>query len=151
MSHTPRSGRCGMHRRAAIGIAVVAGAIAIAAPIAASLYWAQRQTVDEQFVSAEAVANEVARRAALAVEQMAEARRSLKAAGSTDPCSESNIRLMRRLTVHLDQLRVVGYAGNDHMICSGFGRHDNNRPGIPLGPVTDRSAVGNVVRTSFEI
>ena len=63
----------GKHMRALIGIAVVAGTIAIAAPIAASLYWAQRQTVDEQFTSAEAVANEVARRVALAVEQMAEA------------------------------------------------------------------------------
>jgi hypothetical protein len=55
-------------KRVTIGIAVVAGAIAIAAPSAASLYWAQKQTVDEQFVSAEAVANEVVRRVDLSVE-----------------------------------------------------------------------------------
>lgn len=140
-----------MNKRAAIGIAVIAGAIAIAAPIAASLYWAQRQTVDEQFVSAEAVANEVARRDALVVEQILEAHRLLKSAGATDPCSETNMRLMRRLTVDLDQLRVVGYVANDNMICSGFGRHDNNRPGIPLGPVTYRSELGNLVRTSVEM
>ena len=140
-----------MNKRAAVGIAVVAGAIAIAAPIAASLYWAQRQTLDEQFVSAEAVAIEVARRDALVVEQIAEAHRLLKAAGATEPCSEANIRLMRRLTVDLDQLRVVGYVANDHLICSGFGRHDNNRPGIPVGPVTFRGATGNLVRTSLEM
>jgi sensor c-di-GMP phosphodiesterase-like protein len=141
-----------VNKRAAIGIAIIAGAVAIAAPIAASLYWAQRQTVDEQFVSAEAVASEVARRAALSIEQMAEARRVLISAAAADPCSETNIRLMRRLTVDLDQLRVIGYVANDHMICSGFGRHDNNtRPGIPLGPVTYRSAVGTLVRTSLEM
>jgi sensor c-di-GMP phosphodiesterase-like protein len=61
------------------------------------------------------------------------------------------MRLMRRLTVDLDQLRVVGYVANDHMMCSGFGRHDNNRPGIPLGPVTYRSASGTLVRTSVEM
>ena len=140
-----------MNRRVAIGIGIVAGAIAIAAPIAASLYWAQRQTVDEQFVSAGAVASEVARRGGLAVVQMAEARRLLKAAAATDPCSEANIRLMRRLTVDLDQLRIVGYVANDHLVCSGFGRHDDGRPGIPLGPVTYRSAVGTLVRTSLEM
>jgi sensor c-di-GMP phosphodiesterase-like protein len=140
-----------MDRRAAIGIAVVAGTIAIAAPIAASLYWAQRQTVDEQFVSAEAVASEVARRDALVVEQISEAQRSLKAAGAAEPCSDANIRLMRRLTVDLDQLRAVGYVANDHMICSGFGRHDNGRPGIPLGPVTFHGALGTLVRTSLEM
>ena len=140
-----------MNRRAAIGIAVFSGAIAIAAPIVASLYWAQRQTVDEQFVSAEAVANEVARRTALATRQILESHQSLKAAGAADPCSETNMRLMRRLTVDLDQLRIVGYVANDHMVCSGFGRHDNNRPGIPLGPVTYRSAQGTLVRTSLEM
>jgi sensor c-di-GMP phosphodiesterase-like protein len=140
-----------VNKRFAIGIAVVAGAIAIAAPIAASLYWAQRQTADEQFVSAEAVATEVARRSALAIEQMDVARQKLKAAAATDPCSEANIRLMRRLTVDLDQVTAVGYAVNDHLICSGFGRHDTNRQGIPLGPVTYRGAAGTFVRASFEM
>lgn len=115
------------------------------------MYWAQRQTVDEQFESAEAVASEVARRVALATAQIVEAHRALKAAGATDPCSEANIRLMRRLSVDLDQLRVAGYVANDHMVCSGFGRHDNNRSGVPLGPVTYRSATGTLVRTSVEM
>jgi sensor c-di-GMP phosphodiesterase-like protein len=140
-----------LNKRAVVGIAIAVGAIAIAAPIAASLYWAQRQTLDEQFVSAETVAAEVAHRVALSVTQMAEARRVLGSAGATDPCSEANVRLMRRLTVDLDQLRAVGYVAKDHMVCSGFGRHDNNRPGIPLGPVTYRSRVGTLVRNSVEM
>jgi len=140
-----------VNKRAVIGIAVVAGVVAIAAPIAASLYWAQRQALDEQFISAAAVADEVARRVGLVTEQMVEAHRVLNAEGVTDPCSEANIRLMRRLNVDLDLVRVVGYVANDHMVCSGFGRHDDNRSGIPLGPVTYRSGVGTLVRTAVEL
>jgi sensor c-di-GMP phosphodiesterase-like protein len=140
-----------MNRTAVISIAILAGAIAIAAPIAASLYWAQKQSLDEQFVIAETVADELAHRTGLIVDQLAEARRLLNAAGATDPCSEANMRLMRQLTVDLDQVRVVGYVANDHMVCSGFGRHDTGRPGIPMGPVTYRSQVGTLVRSSLEM
>jgi len=140
-----------MNKTAVISIAVVAGAIAIAAPIAASLYWAEKQTLDEQFVNAETMAAELAHRTGLIVEQLAKARRSLDAASATDPCSEANMRLMRQLTVDLEQLRVVGYVVNDHMVCSGFGRHDSGRPGIPMGPVTYRSNVGTLVRSSLEM
>jgi len=139
-----------MKKPVAIGIAVVAGVVAVAAPIAASLYWAQKQNLEDQMASAESLANEVLRRFDRASDQSLEAHRALKAAGATNPCSEANIRLMRRLVVGMDQLKVVGYVANDHIVCSSYGRHDDNRIGIPIGPPTYRSNIGTLVRTSIQ-
>lgn len=140
-----------MNKRAAIALAVVVGLIAVALPIAASLYWAQKQSRDEEMAAAEALADEALRRTDLTQSQIYEAFRVLEQAKATDPCSEENIRLMRRLAVRLDQLKTVGYVANDHMVCSAYGRHDNNRPGIPMGPVTYRSTTGTLVRTSVQL
>src|SRR5690606_33969069 len=84
-------------------------------------------------------------------DQIWEAFRRLAAAESADPCSEENIRLMRRLTFELEQLTAVGYVSGDRMVCSSFGRHDSASAGIPMGPVTHRTRSGALVRTAVQI
>src|SRR5262245_12586110 len=124
-----------MERRLAISLAALVGVAAIAVPVAVSVYWAQRQNLERQLATVQSLAEEVGRRSEQAQGQMAESLAAMRNAGAADPCSPASIRLMRALAVRLDHLKAVGYVKDDHMVCSSFGRHDEGRPGIPMGKV----------------
>jgi sensor c-di-GMP phosphodiesterase-like protein len=143
-----------MKKPVAIGIAVVAGVVAIGAPIALSLWWAEQRNLEEQVARVDRAASVVLARMDQMADETFEMFRVMKAGKAIDPCSEQNIRLMRRVAMEKDQLRAVGYVKNDYMVCSSFGRHDTGRPGIPLGPTfVEPSRLGSVVRAKvrFEL
>ena len=137
-----------MYKRIVIGVGIVVGVLAIAAPIAASLNWAKKQYLAEQRRRVDSVASEVLRRMDLMADETFEMFRLMKAAKPTAPCSEQNIRLMRRIALQMGQLKAVGYVENDYMVCSSFGQHNAAGKGILLGPPSYRSPLGSEVRTS---
>ncbi len=137
-----------MYKRIVIGVGIVVGVLAIAAPIAASLNWAKKQYLAEQRRRVDSVASEVLRRMDLMADETFEMFRLMKAAKPTAPCSEQNIRLMRRIALQMGQLKAVGYVENDYMVCSSFGPHNAAGKGILLGPPSYRSPLGSEVRTS---
>lgn len=137
-----------LYKRIVIGVGIVIGVLAVAAPIAASLYWAKKQYLAEQQHRVDSVASEVLRRMDLMADETFEMFRLMKAAQATDPCSEQNIHLMRRIALQMGQVKAVGYVENDHMLCSSFGPHNASSQGIPLGPPSYRSPLGSEVRTS---
>src|SRR3954468_6095027 len=134
-------------RRAVTAIAIVVGLAAVAAPIYLSLRWAQRQSLNEQIAAVGSIADEILYRAEQNTAQVRAILLALEKAGSSDPCTDANIALMRNLAVTHEQVNLVGYARGDRLICSTFGSHGE---GIPLGPPAAQTDFGTSVRHDFE-
>jgi sensor c-di-GMP phosphodiesterase-like protein len=134
-----------LNKRAAIAVAVVAGLVAIALPIAASIYMAWKQSFDEEMINVAALANDVLRRADESTAQSFAIFKALEDAHASDPCSDENMRLMRKLHLGSDQFQAVAYVKDDRMLCSSFGRHNTL-----LGPPTYRTGYGTDIRTAVE-
>lgn len=137
-----------MYKRIVIGGGIVVGVLAIAAPIAASLHWAKKQNLAEQQRRVDRIAGEVLRRMDLMADETFQMFSLMKAIKATEPCSEQNTQLMRRISLQMGQLKAVGYVENDYMVCSSFGQHNARGKGIRLGPPNYRSPLGSEVRTS---
>jgi sensor c-di-GMP phosphodiesterase-like protein len=116
-------------KRIALGMAIVIGLAAIAAPIGISIYLAWKQSLDEQLDLAAAIAADILRRTDETADQANAIFSDLKAAGAAEPCSEANISLMRLLTLSHERVKSVGYIRDNVLVCSIFGRRD-----IPMGP-----------------
>src|SRR5258706_15555489 len=136
-----------MDRRAVTAIAVVVGLVAIAAPIYLSVYWAWRQSLNEQLAAVGGIADEILYRAEKNTSQVRAILLALEKAGAADPCSDANVALMRNLAVISEQVLLVGYANGDRLICSTFGGHGD---GVPMGPPTAQTDFGTAVRLNFE-
>ncbi|RZI40968.1 EAL domain-containing protein [Herbaspirillum sp. HC18] len=91
------------------------------------------------------LADEILRRSDETTDQILAAFRQLLARGTTEPCSDENIRLMAAIRISEYQLLEVGYVSGDRLICSSLGQHDAN---IFIGPPDYLSAQGVQVRTS---
>jgi sensor c-di-GMP phosphodiesterase-like protein len=134
-----------MNKRLAVCIAVVIGLIAISAPIALSIYWAWRQSLNEQLELVGSIADDVLRRADASTDQVRAVFASLKQAGAMDPCSDENIRLMGKLDLASEQVQAIGYVANDRLLCSSYGRHDT-----AVGPPNYQTSYGLQVRIGVE-
>jgi sensor c-di-GMP phosphodiesterase-like protein len=134
-----------LNKRTAIAVAVVVGLVAIALPIAASVYLAWKQSFDEQMVNVVTLAHDVLRRSDESTAQSFAVFKALEDAHAADPCSDENIRLMRKLHLGAEQFQGVAYIKDDRMLCSSFGRHNTF-----VGPPTYQSGSGTDIRTSVE-
>ena len=134
-----------MNRRLAISVGVTVGLIAIAVPIALSVYLSWRQSFDNQRATVISIANDVLRRSEASTKQSLAIFRTLKEAHAQEPCSPDKIRLMAKLDLGSDQVQAVGYVQNDHLRCSSYGKHDT-----PLGPPIYTTPYGTEIRTGIE-
>jgi sensor c-di-GMP phosphodiesterase-like protein len=134
-----------LNKRAAVAVAVVVGLIAIAVPIAASIYIAWKLSFDQQMSVASALAKEILRRAEQSTDQTFVIFRRLQAARAADPCSDQNIRLMASLDLASDQVQAIGYVRDDTLLCSSYGRLNT-----PIGRPTYVTPYGTEVRSSIE-
>ena len=134
-----------MNKRAAIAVATVVGLVAIALPIAASVYMAWKQSFQEQMENVMTLARDVLRRSDESTAQSFVIFKALEDAHASDPCSDENMRLMRKLHLGSNQFQAVAYVKDDRMLCSSFGRHNT-----PLGPPTYATGYGTDIRTSVE-
>lgn len=122
-------------------------ALAVALPIAAALYLAHHQSMQEESDAALMVASEVLRRSMAAGDQAISAEDRLRDQDG-DPCSDAAIARMRDIDMASSYLQLVGYVADGRLICSSMGRHGD---GIPLGPVEYVSRLGTRVRRSVPL
>ena len=106
---------------------------------------AWKQSFDEQMVNVVTLTHDVLRRSDESTSQSFAIFKALEDANAPDPCSDENMRLMRKLHLDSDQFQAVAYVKDDRMLCSSFGRHNTL-----LGPPTYVSGSGTDIRTSVE-
>jgi sensor c-di-GMP phosphodiesterase-like protein len=134
-----------MNKRAAIALALVVGFIAVALPITASIYLAWKQSYEQQMGDLATLAQDVLRRGEESTAQSLVIFKALEDARAPDPCSDENMRLMRKLHLDSNQFQAIAYVKDGRMLCSSFGRHNT-----ALGPVNYQSGTGAQIRTSVE-
>ena len=132
-----------MNRILSIGLAVLVGVFAIAAPIVVSLYISDKQSLEIETASALSLADELLRRTDKTNAQIKAAFVQLRKDNPADPCSEKHIQLMREIDISASYLQAVGHVANGRWMCSSLGPHGE---GIELGPVDYVSTTGASVR-----
>lgn len=128
--------------------AIFVALAAVVGPIAASLYLANRQSLQAETEQALELANEVLRRSEEIGDQAGTAIVRLTQSDTMNPCSDAQIARMRSIDLSSSYLQMVGYVSNDRLMCSSLGRH---RDGIPLGPADYVSRRGATVRSSVQL
>jgi sensor c-di-GMP phosphodiesterase-like protein len=132
-----------LNRIVSMSLAMIVGALAITAPIAASLYISHQESLDTEMNSALALADEVTHRTDKTNEQIIAGFQKLGNDKGADPCSKDQIKRMADIAVSSSYLQAVGYIKNGRLMCSSFGGQGD---GMALGPVDYTSATGAVVR-----
>lgn len=140
----------GVKNRIAVAIAAVVALLAIATPIAISIYWAWKQSFDEQMAGVAALAEDVLRRSDDSADQTFIAFRTLEQAADPNPCSEQNRRLMRRLEIESVHIERLGYAVGNKLVCSSAGPAGEQGQGADMGPAAYDSGIGTMIHPSVE-
>ena len=134
-------------RRIQIRLAVLygVGLLAVLLPIGAAVLLAEHRSFEQQKDRANRLASDILQRAHKVADQMAAAFQELNAAKSAQPCSDTNLDLMRKLVVKSNLLIDVGHVENGEMVCSSFGRN-----AYRVRQPTYRGGGGMDVRTQLE-
>jgi sensor c-di-GMP phosphodiesterase-like protein len=134
-----------MHNRVATTIALAMCVLAVAVPIAASLYLAQRQSMQEASDQATTLASQVMQRTDAAGEQAMEAYGRLRDSIITGACNDAKRAQMRRVVMDYSYLQAIGYISHDRIVCSAIGPSGD---GVNLGPPSYISTLGMRVHVS---
>jgi sensor c-di-GMP phosphodiesterase-like protein len=121
-----------MRKSIATVLTLIAVLLAIAVPILLAISLADRQSLNSEQALVTAYASDVLRRSESTADQILAATDALAALQSPEPCSDSNITLMRRFDFASTYIQAIGYLADGRMLCSSQGRETN---GIALGPV----------------
>ncbi|MCS0611033.1 EAL domain-containing protein [Massilia solisilvae] len=101
-------------------LAVLGILLAIALPVALSIFLARHQSMDQEQQRAIGYAREVLDRSETTADEIEAAFRALAASRSLDPCSEANIDLMRKLDVSSPSIQAIGVVNGDTLLCSSL-------------------------------
>lgn len=137
-----------MNKRTVIVVTLIAGVFAIAAPIVAALYAANRESLEIEKDQALIIAREVLRRSEVGADQTESAIIRLIGMHLAQPCSDAAIAEMRTIDIGSSYLQMVGYVSGDKLLCSSLGRHD---PPVPLGPADYVTPRGTTIRSAVEL
>jgi sensor c-di-GMP phosphodiesterase-like protein len=137
-----------VHRILSTSLLLIVGILAIAAPIVASVYLSDQQSLDVEKAGAQALADEVLRRADKTSQQMEFALNALRDTNKGDPCSEERISAMRQLALGASNLKAVGYVSDKRLICSSLGHHGH---GLSLGSDGYTSSRGVLIRPAVAL
>ena len=132
-----------MNRIFAICLAVIVGAFAVIAPIAASLYISHQESLETEMSGALTLADEILHRTDKTTEQIASALQKLENGKRGDPCSREQVRLMQDIDVSSSYLQAVGYIKDNRLLCSSLGSQGD---GMAVGPVDYTALTGALVR-----
>ncbi|MES2932475.1 MAG: EAL domain-containing protein [Pseudomonadota bacterium] len=137
-----------MNRIFSMSLALIVGALAISAPIVASLYISHQQSLEIEMDSALTLADELQRRTDKTNGQIKAAFQELRKNKSADPCSDEQIKVMQDIDISSSYLQTVGYIADGRMMCSSLGHHGK---GVELGPVDYISSTGASVRMQVRL
>lgn len=137
-----------MHNRVATTIALAVGVLAVAVPIAASLYLAHQQSMDQASDQAIILAGQVMRRTDAAGEQAMAAYGRLTHGATTGICDDAKRAQLREVVLDYSYLQAVGYVVNNRIVCSAIGPRGD---GVDMGPPSYVSAIGTQIHTSVTL
>jgi sensor c-di-GMP phosphodiesterase-like protein len=121
-----------MPKSTATTVTLAAALLAIAIPVLLAIYLADRQARETEMRVVTAYAKDVLHRSETTSNQILAADNVLLAAHSADPCSDSNLAIMRRYDLSSSYLQAIGYVADGRLVCSSQGR---DAGGLALGPV----------------
>ncbi len=121
-----------MPKSTATAVTLVAALLAIAIPVLLAIYLADRQARQTEMRVVTNYARDVLHRSELTSDQVFAVQTALLASHSADPCSDSNIAIMRRFDLASSYLQAIGYVKDESLLCSSLGR---DVTGLMLGPV----------------
>ncbi|WP_394788186.1 EAL domain-containing protein [Rhodoferax sp.] len=137
-----------MRRNTATTVAWVACLAAIVVPVWVSIELSKRQSLNEELGYALGYAQDVLQRSDHTADQIYDGIGRLVRAQAADPCSDSNIALMRQIDLSSSNIQAIGHVVGDRLVCSSLGRHGD---GLALGPVELVSKTGSSVRNNVEL
>jgi sensor c-di-GMP phosphodiesterase-like protein len=111
-----------LHKTSATVLTLAAFLIAMASPVLLVIQLANRQARQTELSLVTGYANDVLHRSETTSDQALADAESPIAAHSADPCSDSNIAIMRRFDLASSYLQAVGYVVDGHWVCSSQGR-----------------------------
>jgi len=120
-----------------------AALLAIAIPVLLAIHLANRQARDTEMKLVTGYARDVLHRSETTSDQALTAINALAVTRSADPCSDSNLAIMRRFDLSSSYLQAIGYVANGSLVCSSLGR---NNDGLPFGPVDWVTPIGVRIR-----
>jgi sensor c-di-GMP phosphodiesterase-like protein len=130
-----------MHRPTGVGVAVVVGLAAIAAPIWLSIHLAWLQSLSDEEDRVQSNARDVIRRGDETRIQIRSGQQKLIKA-NLPPCSPAEIDLMRQIDISSSYVQAVARIQGDNLICTSLG---TGSP-IPVGPPTLTTEFGATAR-----
>ena len=124
--------RLAIPKSTAITVTVAAALLAIAIPVLLAIYLADQQARQTEMRVVVGYAKDVLHRSETTSDQVLRAQDALVAAHSADPCSASNLAIMRRFDLASSYLQAIGYIAGERLVCSSQGR---DAGGLAVGPV----------------
>ena len=135
----------GWGRSATIAVTLLAAGLGMAIPIVVAIILSARQGRETEMRLVSSYANESLRRSESTSDQALQATDALYATQAADPCSDSNLAVMRRFDLSSNYLQAVGYVANGRLVCSSLGREGTD---LDLGPVDYVTPLGVRMRTN---
>jgi sensor c-di-GMP phosphodiesterase-like protein len=147
MSWAAMHARHVMPRSAATVVTLGAALLAIAIPVLLAIKLANRQAQDTEMKLVTGYARDVLHRSETTSDQALAAMEVLAGTHSADPCSDSNLAIMRRFDLSASYLQAIGYVVNGQLVCSSQGR---DAGGLSLGPVDWVTPIGVRIRINVK-
>jgi len=127
------------------GIVVI---LTITVPVLFAIHLAKKQGIEIEQAKVLSYAQDVLRRTDDTADQIASGIQKLKVSGSSNPCSEANISIMREIDLNSSYIQAIGHMSGNVMDCSSLGK---NLKDVDLGPVELVSKRSALIRTNVTL